>query len=341
MLDNIFQKYLTVKNIIFFIAAILFIILIIKVQDIVLMFFASYVIACSLKPFSDRLSTKLNKNLAAILVLLAAIVVILLFVVPIFVITGYEIGHFTEAFPQHLDGIKDSLSALPFINKSGTAQVDIGALFSSASGTSKQVFTDIIDFGKNIGSGIVYLITSIMLMYYFMVDNETLKNGWLKLFPSHIRKKANSIMDTITEKVGGYVIAQVITMASVGLIMTLGLLILKVDYAIILGLITAVLDIIPIVGPGLALIICLVGCYKSGPVILGLVTLVFVIAQLSENTFVRPLVFGKLLNIHPVIIYLFLFLSAKYLGVIGVIFAPAIAATTLVLIEELYIKNLE
>ena len=51
--------------------------------------------------------------------------------------------------------------------------------------------------------------------------------------------------------------------------------------------------------------------------------------------------FGKLLNIHPVIIYLFLFITAKFMGVVGVIFAPAIAATICVLIEELYMKNLE
>ena len=52
-------------------------------------------------------------------------------------------------------------------------------------------------------------------------------------------------------------------------------------------------------------------------------------------------VFSKFLNLHPLIIYLFLFIAAKYMGVLGVIFAPAIAATVVVLIEEVYIKNME
>ena len=72
-----------------------------------------------------------------------------------------------------------------------------------------------------------------------------------------------------------------------------------------------------------------------------MIAVVFAVAQLIENNFVRPYVFGKLLNIHPILIYLFLFISAKYMGIIGVVFAPAIAATVCVLIEELYIKNLE
>jgi len=60
----------------------------------------------------------------------------------------------------------------------------------------------------------------------------------------------------------------------------------------------------------------------------------------AENNLVRPYIFGKFLDLHPLIIYLFLFITAQYLGVVGVIFAPAIAATVCVLIQELYIKNI-
>ncbi len=56
MFSNLFQKYITTKNIIFFIIAVLFIIFISKIQDIAILFFASYVIACSLNPLVDKLS---------------------------------------------------------------------------------------------------------------------------------------------------------------------------------------------------------------------------------------------------------------------------------------------
>jgi len=71
-----------------------------------------------------------------------------------------------------------------------------------------------------------------------------------------------------------------------------------------------------------------------------LVVVVFAIAQLAENNLIRPFIFGKILNLHPLIIYLFLFITAQYLGIVGVIFAPAIAATVCVLIDELYIKSI-
>ncbi len=57
--------------------------------------------------------------------------------------------------------------------------------------------------------------------------------------------------------------AQIVTMTSVGVIMTIGLLLIGVDYAVLLGLIGAILDIVPVVGPAIALIICLVTASKA------------------------------------------------------------------------------
>ena len=156
-----------------------------------------------------------------------------------------------------------------------------------------------------------------------------------------MRERAGDILDIISKKIGGYIIALLATMACVGVIMTAGLCIFRVEYAVFLGLLTGILDIIPIVGPAIALVICLIATFESGWGAILAVLGVFAVAQLVENNFVRPYVFGKIMNIHPLMIFLFLFITAKYMGAAGVIFAPAIAATVCVLVEELYIKNLE
>ena len=186
----------------------------------------------------------------------------------------------------------------------------------------------------------VYFLAALIIIFYFMADKEQVKETYMSLFPAQMKERADEIIETISKKIGGYVIAQVATMTSVGIIMAIGLLLIKVEYAVLLGLITAVLDIIPVVGPALALVICLITAYKAGPLVLALILVVFAIAQIAENNLVRPYIFGKFLDLHPLIIYLFLFITAQHLGVVGVIFAPAIAATVCVLIQELYIKNI-
>lgn len=341
MLENLFQKYITAKNVIFFVITILFLIFVSTIQDIAIMFFASFVIACSLNPLTDKLAPKYGRNKAAAIVLFSGLLIVVAFFAPIFVLAGHEIKTFAVSFPQYMESIREFVGTNSIFNETAAAKVDIGSLISSATGFTSNFINETISIGKNIGSAFVYFVASVIIIYYFMADKDTVRSTFLRLVPSHMRKRAGEIWDTISRKIGGYVVAQIATMASVGVIMTVGLMLIKVDYALLLGLITAVLDIIPVVGPGIALLICIVAAYKSGPIVLTLIGVVFAIAQLAENNFVRPYVFGKFLDLHPLIIYLFLFITAKYMGVIGVIFAPAIAATFVVLIEELYMKNLD
>ena len=340
MLENLFQKYITAKNIVFFIIAILFLVFIVKIKDVAILFFASYVIACSLNPLVDKLSKKIKRAPASAIVLLLTVLLLGIFFVPIIAMAGHEIKSFIEHIPQYIDYIKDFISNTPIINKSQLAKFDIGDFISSASSITSNFVNKSINLSINFASTIIYFLAALIIIYYFMADKEKVKRGYMSLFPEQMKIRADEIVETISKKIGGYVIAQVTTMTCVGIIMAIGLLIIKVEYAVLLGLITAVLDIIPIVGPGLALVICLITAYKSGPLTLALIVLVFSIAQIAENNFVRPYIFGKFLDLHPLVIYLFLFITAQYLGVVGVIFAPAIAATACVLIEELYIKNI-
>ena len=341
MFNNLVNKYVTGRNLMFLVVALIFFIMITKMQDVSIMFFASFVIACSLNPLVDKMQPKFKRSTAAGIILGAIILLLLLIFIPLIAMAGNEIKSFAESFPQYISNMESFIDKTPFIKKSDIAKIDIANVVSSASGFTSQFINELVGVGKNLSSAFVYLIASLIMIYYFMADKDIIEKTYVRLFPLQMREKAKSVLDIISKKIGGYVLGQIVSMIGVGIIMTIGLLILRVDYAVLLGFITAILDIVPVVGPGIALIICLIAAYKLGPVVLVLVAAVFAIAQLAENNFVRPYVFGKLLDLHPVIIYLFLFITAKYMGVIGVIFAPAIAATVCVLIEELYMKNLE
>ena len=341
MFDNAFNKYITPRNILFLVITILFFALLAKIPDIAIMFFASYVIACSMEPIVQKLSKKFSRNVSAAITISGGIILIFAFFVPVILIGGYEIKELALSFPMYIETLKQYISGFPFVDQGTLTQADFGGVISSATGVTTKFVEEAINVGRNLGSGLIYFIISILLIYYFIVDRDVIRKAVVKLFPAPMRKRADEIMDSIAEKIGGYVIAQAITIASVGVMMTTGLLILRIDYALVLGLMTAILDIIPIIGPAIALIICLVVCYKSGFGVLALIILVFSITQLTENNLVRPYIFSKFLDLHPVLIYLFLLLAAKFIGIIGVVFAPAIAATVVVLIEEVYIKNLD
>ena len=339
---NFFEKYGGIKNFIFLVLAILFIIFVAQIKDIAILFFAAFVVSCSLNPIVDKICNKFKKisrPLASAIVLLGTLFIGSLLLVPIIITGGEQISSFINTLPERFEHTKLFLSKIPYFSNTNINNIDIGGLMSSASNVTSNIVDKSIMFSKGIASFLVYFLAACIIIYYFLADKKVVKEGYLSLFPHNLKPKADEIIESISQKVGGYVLAQVVTLMSVGLIIVIGFAILGVEYAMVLGLMTAIFDLIPIVGPTIAFIIIMITVCKLGALKIGLVILIFVFAQWAENNLVRPYVFGKLLDIHPLIIYFFLLVTAQFLGLVGVIFAPAIAATFCVLLEELYIKN--
>ncbi|MBR6298253.1 MAG: AI-2E family transporter, partial [Candidatus Gastranaerophilales bacterium] len=120
----------------------------------------------------------------------------------------------------------------------------------------------------------------------------------------------------------------------------IGLLILKNDHAFLLGFITCLFDIIPVIGPAVAITIGLIMSISNGFVYVILTFLVFIIAQWAQNQFLRPIIFGKLLNMHPLMIIIALLVGARFLGLWGVLLAPAMASVVCLLVDELYLNRI-
>lgn len=341
-MQGFFSKYVGIKNFIFLVLAILFIIFMAQIKDIAILFFAAFVISCSLNPIVDKLCDKykkISRSTWAAVVLLGALFLGFLFLVPIIITGGQEISSFIDTLPDRLEHTKDFLLTIPYFSNLNIENIDIGGLAASTSGFTTNILDKSIMFSKGIATFLVYFLAACIIIYYFTADKDTVVKGYLSLFPKGLKQKAESILNSINQKVGGYVLAQIVTIISVGLLVLIGLAILGVDYALILGLITAIFDLVPVIGPAVALGIILIAVCKMGVLKITLVILMFLFAQWAENNLIRPYVFGKLLDLHPLIIYFFLLVTAQYLGIIGLIFAPAIAATFCVLLEELYIKN--
>ncbi len=339
-MENFIKKYVNMKMV-FFILLGLLIIFMWKNPEISLMLFVALVFASSLNPLVDKLNEKINRTAATSIVLFGSIGLLALFIIPIFALCIYQIGLFAKEFPQYIANIDKIIHTYPIMQKLGLMKISFADVFTQAASFSSDFINTVITLLGKLSSLSLYFLLTVIFTYFLIADKEHIRNAVLKLFPSTLRDKTNGIIEIVGRRIGGYVIAQTCAIASVGVVMILGLWLFKIPYALLLGLITAILDIIPVVGPAIALVICLVATYEVGLKALIIVTLVFASAQFIENNFVRPYAYGKLMNLHPMLIFIFLFLGTKYFGLVGTLFAPAIAATVCVLVEELYIKNLK
>ncbi len=336
----VLREYISVKNIVVFAIILIMLKFIAQVSNVIMLFFASYVVACSFNPLVNKLEKKMKRSLSVALILLTLVLILIVFFVPVVILSYKQVSSLIQNLPLYITNFKEYLLNLDIMGYTLTSLVDASSVFQHASEFASDFVNRSINATISFASALVNFFAFCLITYYFMLDEEYIKKSIVKLFPKKDGKNVGDIVETISKKIGGYVIAQVATMTSVGLIFTIALLLMRVDYAVILGVITGVLDIVPVIGPTIAYIIAIAVCWQMGlPILIG-ITLAFLFAQWAENNLVRPYIFSKFMDLHPLMIFFALLVTAKLLGVIGVIFAPALAATVCVLIDELYIKNI-
>ena len=184
------------------------------------------------------------------------------------------------------------------------------------------------------------LVTVGIIVYFLTNDRDDIKKFALKLFPSHIRPRASEVIDDLEAKVGGYVTAQILSISIVGIVVALFLLVMKVDYAIFLGLISAILDLVPVVGPLLSGVLILLIAFPKGWIVCVIAIFSLLLGQFLENNWAKPYFFSKFMDLHPLVVIFSFVVAAKFLGVVGVLIAPAIAAVVVTLFEEIYVKTM-
>ncbi len=334
------NKGTNIKNILFVLLIIFLVWFIAQIKSTALLAFASFVLACSLNPAVDKLSKYMKRGFASTIVITGTILIVILFLIPIISISIQEIQQVISNVPVFIKEILDFLSKKTIMGKTLIEYINLDTITQTSSQMASGLVNKSINFTVAIMETITVIITMGVIVFYMTFEKNLIRDAIIAMFPPKMKQRAKEVYENIEHKVGGYVIAQVLSMSTVAIFTAIGLLILKVQYAVLLGLIAGLLDIIPIVGPTVAFILGILCASQQGWLIVILAALVYLAAQWISNNFIRPLVFGKFLDLHPLIIIFAFLIAAQFLGVWGVILSPAIAALLLTLFDELYLKTI-
>lgn len=335
-----FKNNNTFRTVLFILLALFVIWAIVQIKEIALLFFGAFVIACSLNPIVDKLETKMPRAMATTIVLILATAILLVVFLPVFFVAIKEFKTLFSLIPDALRNLSD------WVNTTSVAGYKLNDFISTdnANIDSGSVATNIIDKSVSITMGIIdgmtVLLSLAMIIFYLVWEKREINQSILLWFPPKMKDRAAEIMTAIETKVGGYVFAQVLSMSTVAFFTVLGLMLCHVKYSFLLGIIAGILDIIPIVGPTIALILGCASAAANGWIWILPTIAVYLVAQWISNQLVRPVVFGKFMQLHPIVVLFSFFVCAKCLGVWGVIIAPAIAATVITIFDELYIKTI-
>lgn len=330
---------LNAKNIITFIIVIALIAIAIFSFDILMILFASFVIACAIDPMITKLQKYMPRTAGVSIVLLGLLLISILILIPLISVSINEIGDLSDTFPSLIDSF-DKLLKFKVFNVTISNIITLDSLKEPLATGAKSIIQNSILATKQLANIFTTIFAMAIVVFYLASDKERLTDKFVEFFPPEQKETAKKILDNISQKVGNYIFAQVLAMVFVGLLTMIGLLLINNSHAFLLGVITCFLDIIPVIGPAIAIIIGTLTGISGGILGVVLTLSVFLLAQWAQNQLLRPILFGKMLNMHPLMIIVALLLSARFLGFAGIILSPAIASVICVLVDELYLNRI-
>ena len=182
------------------------------------------------------------------------------------------------------------------------------------------------------------IITVLILPFYLLLESSSLRKGALSLVSRDNRARVDRIMRDVTVKVGAWLGGQLLLAAIIGITATVGFWLIGVPYFYVLGLIAAVGEMIPVVGPILASVPAIALAATVSPQTALFTALYCWGQQFVENNFLVPRIMERQVGVSPVTIMIALLVGSTLLGFLGAILAVPTAAIVQVLVQE-YLNN--
>jgi predicted PurR-regulated permease PerM len=187
----------------------------------------------------------------------------------------------------------------------------------------------------NVAGGIFGVVTILILTFYMLVDSWALRESALRLFPRAGRARARDAAHRVTTKVSAWLGGQLLLAGAIGASSAIGLWALGVPFFYVLALLSAVGEMIPIVGPILAAIPAIAVASTVSLQKVLFVIIFFVLQQQLENHILVPKIMSRQVGVSPVTVIVALLIGGSLLGIVGAILAVPTAAILQVVAGEL------
>jgi predicted PurR-regulated permease PerM len=181
---------------------------------------------------------------------------------------------------------------------------------------------------------IVATVTIAFMTFFMLLEGPVWMERFYALLPDDSRDRWREVGNRIYRTVGGYVTGNLFISVIAGSAATVLLLLLDVPYAVALGLLVAILDLIPLAGATIAAIILTAVAAIDGGWVPALIVAAFMIVyQQIENHFIQPVVYSRTVQLSPLAILISVLIGAELAGVIGALAAIPVAGTIQVLVQ--------
>jgi predicted PurR-regulated permease PerM len=312
-------------------------------RNVLVLVLIAVILAAGLQPVIAWLRGHLHigRGLAILLVygvFLAVVIGMALIVVPAAVA---QFDRTIASLPQFFQRAHDWAATL---RPPGVART-VGSLIDAAARAVKPPDAtpssgEVLQFGLTLAETLTSVLTLLTVVYFWLTEHARLQRYVLAFVPQHRRKRARDVWNGAETRLGMWVRGQLILMSAIGIATGTAYTLLGLPSAILLGLLAALAEAIPIVGPLLGAIPALLVAATISPQLVVAVAAVYLVLQLIEGNVLVPLVMRNTTGISPFLVILSVLIGGAAGGFLGALLAVPIAAAGEVLIEGLQAREI-
>ncbi|OGF50156.1 MAG: hypothetical protein A2231_07740 [Candidatus Firestonebacteria bacterium RIFOXYA2_FULL_40_8] len=201
------------------------------------------------------------------------------------------------------------------------------------------MFSNLINWISSAAGSLMNVLIVLFSLFYLLKDWKKIKGAVKKLAPASYHGMVEKLASSVSFQINRYIRGQIVVASAVGLITMLSLYFLGFEYYFILGVITGLSNLIPVIGPFIGMCVgTALSFFIHEPFLNGVVKVLGVLlsVQLLDNILISPLIIGKAVKIHPVTVLIVLSFGWYFLGILGMLISIPFYTTMKFVVAEIY-----
>lgn len=292
-----------------------------------------YILLPVVRAFEKRLTN--HRGPAAAIVFIVLLLVIaggVRFLAPLAV---EQAQTFQRTLPTLIANAQNTLAeTLDQIGAEDLVPIVFGPIATAPLEVSRNVASIAVPFIVGFSHFLLEFLVFLIATFFFLRDWPRLINWLKRLVPPAYRHEIVPLGDQVSILLSRYVRGQLLLVVIMSTATTIGLTFFGVPFSLLLGIMTGILEVIPIIGPITAgAIACLVALGNPNPfgmsqlAYVGAIAIMYTVLRHAEDYFVIPLVIGRIVRLHPALVIFSLLSGGAVFGLLGVVLAVPVAAT--------------
>ncbi|MEI7792488.1 MAG: AI-2E family transporter [Candidatus Berkelbacteria bacterium] len=294
------------------------------IRDVLLILFIVVILVAGLRPTVNKWAKKIGRTFSVLILLVILLSILAVFIYIIVPPMVDQIRQLASNFPEYIRRFAAFRSQVPYVEKiTNTIAQSLGGYAGN-----------FVSFATSVFGGLVTFLLVVVLTIYVLIDDHVFTGAIKSLVPANKRDEVIELVNKLSDKIGDWLRGQLLLCLIMGTLVFAGLSIIRVPYALTLGVLAGLLEMIPIIGPVTVCTLSALVALSIHPITAVIVIVFYIVLHQLEDNLVVPKVMQRVIGLPPAILIISMLVGARLMGLVGTALALPVAGIIYVIFQE-------